>query len=77
VHVKGLRKVPDAPAPAPFDQAIPNITDVGSSDIIDWKRIFAASQQAGIRHYFVEHDQPASPLESLQTSARYLSALRF
>jgi sugar phosphate isomerase/epimerase len=77
VHVKGLRKVPDAPAPAPFDQAIPNITDVGSSDIIDWKRIFAASQQAGIHHYFVEHDQPASPLESLQTSARYLTALRF
>jgi sugar phosphate isomerase/epimerase len=77
VHVKGLRKLPDAPAPAPFEQAIPNITDVGSNDIIDWKRIFAASEQAGITHYFVEHDQPPSPLDSLQTSARYLSALRF
>jgi sugar phosphate isomerase/epimerase len=77
VHVKGLRKLPDAPAPAPFEQAIPNITDVGSNDIIDWKRIFAASEQAGIKHYFVEHDQPPSPLDSLQTSARYLSALRF
>jgi sugar phosphate isomerase/epimerase len=77
VHVKGLKKLPDGPAPVPFDQAIPNITDVGASDIIDWKRIFAASEQAGIRHYFVEHDQPPSPLDSLQTSARYLSALRF
>jgi sugar phosphate isomerase/epimerase len=77
VHVKGLKKLPDGPAPAPFDQAIPNITDVGAADIIDWKRIFAASEQAGIRHYFVEHDQPPSPLASLQTSARYLSALRF
>ena len=77
VHVKGLKKLPTGPAPAPFDQAIPNITDVGSSDIIDWKRIFAHSEQAGIRHYFVEHDQPASPLDSLQASATYLRALRF
>lgn len=77
VHAKGLKKLPTGPAPVPFDQAIPNITDVGSSDIIDWKRIFAQSEQAGIRHYFVEHDQPASPLDSLQASARYLRALRF
>jgi sugar phosphate isomerase/epimerase len=77
VHVKGLKKLPTGPAPAPFDQAIPNITDVGSSDIIDWKRIFAHSDQAGIRHYFVEHDQPASPLDSLKASATYLRALRF
>ena len=77
VHVKGLKQVPAGPAPAPFDKAIPNITDVGSNDIIDWKRIFAKSDQAGIRHYFVEHDQPASPLDSLGASARYLRALRF
>jgi sugar phosphate isomerase/epimerase len=77
VHVKGLKKLPEGTPPVPFDQAIPNITDVGSSDIIDWKRIFARSEQAGIRHYFVEHDQPASPLDSLQASARYLSALHF
>jgi sugar phosphate isomerase/epimerase len=77
VHVKGLKKLPSGPAPAPFEQAIPNITDVGSGDLIDWKRIFAQSKQAGIQHYFVEHDQPPSPFDSLQTSARYLSALRF
>jgi sugar phosphate isomerase/epimerase len=77
VHVKGLKKLPEGTAPVPFDKAIPNITDVGSNDIINWKRIFAASEQAGIRHYFVEHDQPSSPLESLQQSARYLAALHF
>jgi sugar phosphate isomerase/epimerase len=77
VHVKGLKKLPTGPAPVPFEQAIPEITDVGSSDIIDWKRIFAQSEQAGIRHYFVEHDQPAAPLDSLRASARYLQALRF
>ena len=77
VHVKGLKKLPTGPAPVPFEQAIPQITDVGSGDIIDWKRIFAQSEQAGIRHYFVEHDQPAAPLDSLQASARYLQALRF
>jgi sugar phosphate isomerase/epimerase len=77
VHVKGLKKLPEGPAPVPFEKAIPNITDVGSDDIINWKRIFAASEQAGIRHYFVEHDQPASPLESLQRSERYLAALHF
>ena len=77
VHVKGLKKLPSGPAPAPFDQAIPNITDVGSGDIIDWKRVFAQSEQAGIKHYFVEHDQPASPFDSLRASARYLSRLQF
>jgi sugar phosphate isomerase/epimerase len=77
VHVKGLKQVPAGPAPVPFDKAIPSITDVGTSDIIDWKRIFAKADQAGIRHYFVEHDQPASPLDSLYASARYLRELRF
>jgi sugar phosphate isomerase/epimerase len=77
VHVKGLKKIPEGQAPVPFDQAIPNITDVGVNDVVDWKRIFAKSSQAGIRHYFVEHDQPPTPFESIQTSATYLHSLRF
>ena len=77
VHVKGLKRIPDGPPPVPFDQAIPNITDVGSYDIVDWKRIFAKSSQAGIRHYFVEHDQPASPFDSIRASATFLEQLRF
>ena len=77
VHVKGLKKIPEGQAPVPFDQAIPNITDVGLNDVVDWKRIFAKSSQAGIRHYFVEHDQPPTPFKSIQTSATYLHSLRF
>jgi len=77
VHIKGLKKVPEGQPPVPFDQAIPNITDVGAHDVIDWKRILARSSQAGIRHYFVEHDQPASPFDSIRTSAAYLRELRF
>jgi sugar phosphate isomerase/epimerase len=77
VHVKGVKKIPEGQAPVPFDQAIPNITDVGANDLIDWKRILARSSQAGIQHYFVEHDQPASPFDSIRTSAAYLHQLRW
>jgi sugar phosphate isomerase/epimerase len=81
VHVKGITKVPEnaaAQSPAlPFDQVMPNLTDVGSGDVVDWKRIFAKSSQAGIKHYFVEHDQPKSAFDSLKASAQYLQALRF
>lgn len=47
------------------------MTDVGSGRI-DWDSIFALSGQAGLRHYFVEHDQPADPLASIRASWRYL-----
>jgi len=77
VHVKGLKKIPEGQAPVPFDKAIPNITDVGTDDLIDWKRIFAKADQAGIRHYFVEHDEAPSPFDSISASAKYLEALRF
>ena len=79
VHVKGFRgKPPAGGATVPFEVAMPNITEVGSGgDSIDWKRIFARSDQAGIRHYFVEHDIPKEPLESLKDSYEYLSRLEF
>jgi sugar phosphate isomerase/epimerase len=78
VHVKGLSKVPAAGAAAPNTEVLPTITDVGASnDVIDWKRIFAQSKQAGIRHYFVEHDVPKDPLASLEASYGYLKKLEF
>jgi sugar phosphate isomerase/epimerase len=77
VHVKGLKRVPEGDPPVPFDKAIPQITDVGNNDIINWKRIFAKSTQAGIQHYFVEHDAPPSPIESIERSAAYLKTLQF
>ena len=52
------------------------MTEVGSG-AIDWKKIFAKSDVAGIKHYFVEHDEPKSPFESIQTSYDYLEKLTF
>jgi len=81
VHVKGLKKFPPAPAPGagplPFDVVKPDITEVGTNDVIDWKRIFAQSNQAGIKHYFVEHDQPAAAFDSIKSSYEYLQKLQF
>lgn len=52
------------------------MTEVGSG-AIDWKRIFAASEKAGIQHYIVEHDEPKSPFASIKTSYYYLQNLRY
>jgi sugar phosphate isomerase/epimerase len=80
VHVKGLKRVlPDAAkwktAP-PIKELLPDVSDVGPGPI-DWARIFSHSTEAGITHYFVEHDQPPAPFESLAASAKYLEGLRF
>jgi sugar phosphate isomerase/epimerase len=53
-----------------------HMAEVGSGSI-DWKRLFAQSPKAGIQHYFVEHDEPKSPFESLSNSYKYLQNLRF
>jgi sugar phosphate isomerase/epimerase len=49
------------------EMVIPVMTEAGSG-VIDWKRIFAHSEQAGIKHYFVEHDKPQKPMESARIS---------
>src|SRR6266704_214510 len=53
-----------------------DMTEVGKG-VVDWKAIFAKADLAGIKHYFVEHDEPKSPFESIQTSYEYLKNLRF
>jgi sugar phosphate isomerase/epimerase len=80
VHVKGLKRIPpDASkwtSAPPINELLPDVSDVGPGPI-DWARIFSHEKEAGIRHYFVEHDQPASPFDSLAASAKYLEGLRF
>jgi sugar phosphate isomerase/epimerase len=77
VHVKDLKKLPviTAGGPQNFGDTV-DLTEVGSG-IIDWKRIFAASDKAGIKHYIVEHDHPKAPLESIAGSYAYLNKLRW
>lgn len=52
------------------------MTEVGKG-AIDFKRLFAARRQAGMKHFFVEHDNPADPMASVGTSFRYLDSLEF
>jgi len=60
-HVKDMREPRGAQTMAP----------VGEGGI-DFARIFAQAEQAGLRHYFVEHDNaaeyPGGPLASVRTS---------
>ena len=78
VHVKGLAKKPEAGGAAPIQSIMPDLTDVGSAnDVVDWKRIFAKSDQAGIKHSFVEHDVPKDAYASLKASYEYLKKLNF
>jgi sugar phosphate isomerase/epimerase len=78
VHVKDIKKLPKVSEAGSqdFGSSLKEITEVGSG-IIDWKRIFAHSEQAGIKHYIVEHDNPKQPLESIKISYEYLKNLRW
>ena len=65
VHVKDSAGPPDN-----------KMVDVGKGTI-DFTRIFAQSDKAGIKHYFVEHDQPADPIATIRNSYQYLHAVRY
>ena len=52
------------------------LADVGQGSI-DWKRIFAQSDKAGIKHYFVENDEPKSAFDDIKISYDYLHNLQF
>lgn len=71
VHVKDM-----APKTRPDIPPDSVMRSVGQGSI-DWKRIFAQAQQAGIKHYFVEHDSPADALASAKASFDYLQTLEF
>lgn len=60
-------------ASGPPDQ---KMRDVGSG-VIDWKKIFAARKQAGVRHVFVERDDAEDPVASITASYNYLHHLSF
>ncbi|HZZ76377.1 MAG TPA: sugar phosphate isomerase/epimerase [Puia sp.] len=57
-----------------LDNTYQNILPVGSGTI-DYKRIFAASETAGLKYYFVEHDMPKDPWESIEKSISVLKLL--
>jgi len=72
VHVKDVKTMPKISSGGSqnFGDTV-DLTEVGSG-VIDWKRIFAHSKEAGIKYYIVEHDHPKEPLESITKSYQYL-----
>ncbi len=65
VHVKDSAGPPDN-----------RMVDVGQGEI-DFRSIFAQRDKAGIKHYFVEHDQPVDPIATIRNSYNYLHSLEF
>lgn len=76
VHVKDMKKLPKVSEAGGqnFGDSLKDMTSVGNG-VIDWKKIFAQSDKAGIKHYIVEHDKPEDPVESITESYTYLSKL--
>ncbi|MEP6573473.1 MAG: sugar phosphate isomerase/epimerase [Gemmatimonadota bacterium] len=52
------------------------MVDVGQGRI-DWPHLFSLRKQAGIEHFFVEHDEPGDAFASIKRSYEYLEKLRF
>lgn len=52
------------------------MVDVGKG-IIDFRAIFRQSSEAGIHHYFVEHDDPPDPLATARASYGYLHRMEY
>ncbi len=52
------------------------MVDVGKGNI-DFGEILTKSKQAGLKHYFVEHDNPDDPFESITASFKQLQGLEF
>lgn len=65
VHVKDMARTSDLAA-----------VEVGRGSI-DFKTLLARSERAGVKHFFVEQDEPKTPLESVKVSIDYLRQLDF
>jgi sugar phosphate isomerase/epimerase len=78
VHVKDVKKLPAVSASGGqnFGDSVKDMTEVGSG-MIDWRKIFAKSEKAGIKHYIVEHDKAKAPFNSIKISYDYLRQLRW
>jgi len=77
VHVKDLKTLPQVTTGGAQNYGdTVDLTEVGSG-VVDWKKIFAQSEKAGIKHYIVEHDHPKQPFDSIAKSYDYLNKLRW
>jgi sugar phosphate isomerase/epimerase len=79
LHVKDFTRLPNPKhvysGHFDGDEVIPDMTAVGQG-VIDWKRIFKHIDQAGAKHFYVEHDKPADPMEVARDSYNSLAKVR-
>jgi sugar phosphate isomerase/epimerase len=79
VHLKQLKALPPLDGidvlSMKMDDAFKLMTEVGPG-AVDFARLLADPASRGIRHFFVEHDQPAEALASIETSLRWLRTLK-
>lgn len=57
-----------------FDKEFKTLQPVGQG-VIDFKRIFAAADTAGLQYAFVEHDMPPDAFASITASINYLKTI--
>ena len=73
LHIKDMKA--GIPNSTEFDARMGEFAEVGKGTI-NWKRIFAAAPQGGMKHFFVEQDYcEIPPLESIEVSYEYLHKL--
>jgi len=73
LHIKDMKA--GIPNSTEFDARMGEFAEVGKGTI-NWKRIFAAAPQGGMKHFFVEQDYcEIPPLESIKVSYEYLHKL--
>jgi sugar phosphate isomerase/epimerase len=73
LHIKDLKA--GIPPSTEFDARMGLFAEVGKG-IINWKRIFAAAPEGGMKHFYVEQDYcEVPPLESIKISYEYLHKL--
>ena len=78
VHVKDIKRLPAKQPDGSFVSVYslyPDLCPVGQG-LLDWARLLDACKRAGIRHYFVEQDEPSAPMDSADASAKYLRGVR-
>ncbi len=63
VHVKDAGPAPER-----------KMMEVGAGTI-DFKTILATGRKQGLRHWFIEHDNPTDPIASITASAAALKKL--
>jgi sugar phosphate isomerase/epimerase len=52
-----------------------SMVDLGKG-VIDWPPLLRAAKEAGVEHWFAEHDEPADPLAYARGAAAFLAGVR-